>query len=123
MSSAVENAVGNYIRAVGERDEGVRAALLEACIAEDARVVTRERVVAGRDAIAAMVRRFIEDPAVEGFRLTSAIDLGVRTFRYSSMVQFRNGKVVEFFDAGEVDAEGKISFLLVFDGVLAQPPG
>jgi hypothetical protein len=123
MSSAVENAVGNYIRAVGESDGEVRASLLEACIAEDARMVTRERVIAGRDAIAAMVRRFVEDPEVEGFRLTSAIDLGLRTFRYSSTVQFRNGKVVEFFDAGEIDEEGKISFLLVFDGVLARPPG
>jgi hypothetical protein len=123
MSGAVENAVRTYIRAVGERDEGVRAALLEACIADEARMVTRGRVIAGRDALAEMVKRFVEDPELEGFALTSAIDLGTTTFRYSSIVKLRNGKVLEFFDAGEIDAEGKISLLLVFDGPLDHLPG
>jgi hypothetical protein len=51
--------------------------------------------------------------------LTSALDFGATTFRYTSVVEFRSGKVVEFFDAGEVGPDGKISLLLVFDGPLA----
>jgi hypothetical protein len=123
MAGAVENAVRTYIRAVGERDEEVRATLLEACIADEARMVTRSRVIAGRAALAEMVKRFVEDPELEAFALTSAIDLGATTFRYSSIVKLRSGRVLEFFDAGEIDAEGKISLLLVFDGPLDHLPG
>jgi hypothetical protein len=96
--------------------------LIEACIAADFRMVTRGRTIVGRAALAELVKRFLEDPEVASVRLTSAIDLGTTTFRYSSVVELRNGKVLEFFDAGEVDAEGKISLLLVFDGPLGAPP-
>jgi hypothetical protein len=121
MSNAVENAVLTYIRAATERDEQVRAALIEACIAANFRMVTRGRTIVGRAAFAELVKRFLEDPEVASVRVTSAIDLGASSFRYSSIVELRSGKVLEFFDAGEVDVEGKISLILVFDGPLGAP--
>jgi hypothetical protein len=54
-----------------------------------------------------------------GFRVASVIDAAGTTFRYRSIVQRRDGTSVEFFDAGEIDADGRIATLLVFAGPLA----
>ncbi|HEX4455542.1 MAG TPA: hypothetical protein VH143_32000 [Kofleriaceae bacterium] len=117
--SPVELAVQTYIRAAGERDPAARAALLEACVAEHARLVTRSSVIHGRAGIDAMVARFLGDPNMLGFRLTSAVDAAGSTFRYRSAVRRRDGTELEFFDAGETDADGQIVTLLVFAGALA----
>jgi hypothetical protein len=119
MASLVETAVQAYIRAAGERDPVVRAALLEACFAANGRLVTRSRVIQGREAISAMIDRFHADPTMEGFRMTSAVDAGATTFRYRSVAERQDGTTIEFFDAGEIDADGRICTLLVFDGPLA----
>ena len=119
MPSLVETAVQTYIRAAGERDPAVRATLLEACFAADGRLVTRSRVIQGREAISAMIGRFHADPTMRGFRLTSAIDTASTTFRYRSVAERHDGTSVDFFDAGEIDADGRICTLLVFDGPLA----
>jgi hypothetical protein len=123
MSSPVETAVQTYIRASGERDPAVRAKLLAACFAEDGRFVTRSAVIRGPAGVDAMIARFLADPAMLGFRMTSAIDAGGTTFRYRSVVDRRDGTTIEFFDAGEIDAEGRISTLLVFTGPLADVTG
>lgn len=122
MSSPVERAVETYIRAARERDPGVRAKLLEACFAEDGRIVTRSSVIRGRAAIDAMIARFHGDRDLLGFRMTTTIDAVGTTFRYGSVVERRDGTTVEFFDAGEIDADGKIVTLLVFSGPLASQP-
>jgi hypothetical protein len=119
MPSAVEKAVRTYIQAAEERDAKKRAALLSDCLAVDVRMVTRGTVLDGLAALEKMFERVHADPDFAGIRLTSALDLGSRTFRYASAVDFKSGKVVEFFDAGEVGPDGKISLLLVFDGPLA----
>lgn len=121
MSQAVEVAARTYIRAVEEADPAERARLLEACFAEDARLVTRSRVLRGRGEIDAMIARFLADPQVAGIRVASAVDAAGTTFRYRSFVDFRDGRSVEFFDAGEIDSDGKIATLLVFAGPLADP--
>jgi hypothetical protein len=119
MPSPVETAVQTYIRAGEERDPAVRAKLIEACFAENGRFVTRSGVLHGRAAVEAMITRFFSDPKVLGFRMLSVVDAVGTTFRYRSVVDFRDGTTTEFFDAGEIDADGKISTMLVFAGPLA----
>jgi hypothetical protein len=111
------------MRAVGERDPAARAKLIEACFAENGRVVTRSAVIRGRAGVDAMIARFHADPNVLGFRLASVIDAVGTTFRYRSIVEPRDGTSVEFFDAGEIDADGRIATLLVFAGPLADLAG
>ena len=119
MASAVETAVELYIRAGSERDPIARETLIEACFAEDGRFVTRSGVIRGRAGVDAMIARFLADPQNLGFRMTSAIDAVGMTFRYRSIVERRDGTTVEFFDAGEIDADGRIMTMLVFAGPLA----
>jgi hypothetical protein len=119
MPSLVEAAVQTYIRAAGEHDPAIRAKLLEACIADHGRLVTRSRVLKGVAAIDAMIARLQADPDVLGFRMASVIDAAGTTFRYRSIVERRDGTTLEVFDAGEIDADGKIVTLLTFAGPLA----
>lgn len=119
MPSPVEIAVETYIRASGERDPVARAALLAACFADDGRFVTRSGVLHGRAGVDAMIARALADPQLLGFRLTSRIDAVGTTFRYRSIVERRDGTSIEFFDAGEIDGDGRIATMLVFAGPLA----
>jgi len=123
MPTPVETAAETYVRAAGERDPAARAAMLEACFAEDGRFVTRSAVIRGRAGVAAMIARFQADPAVLSFGLASVIDAEGTTFRFRSIVVRRDGTSVEFFDAGEIDADGRIATLLVFAGPLADATG
>lgn len=119
MPSPVEVAVETYIRASGERDPVARAKLIEACFAEHGRFVTRSGVIHGRAGVDAMIARALADPQMLGFRVTSRIDAVGTTFRYSSLVERRDGTSIEFFDAGEIDDDGRIATMLVFAGPLA----
>jgi hypothetical protein len=119
MATAVETAVEMYIRAGSERDPIARAKLIETCFAEDGRFVTRSSVIRGRAGVDAMIARFLANPELIGFRLASAIDAVGTTFRYRSIVERRDGTTLEFFDAGEIDADGRITTMLVFAGPLA----
>jgi hypothetical protein len=114
----VELAVDTYIRANRERDPALREKLIEACFAPDGRLVSRSRVVQGHAALAAELTRFASDPEVLGFRLVSVIDAVGNTFRYRSVAELRDGRRLEFFDAGAIDASGRISVLLLFAGPL-----
>jgi hypothetical protein len=80
--------------------------------------VTRSGVIRGRAGIRAMLDRVLGDPENLGFRMASAVDAAGTTFRYRSFVVRRDGRELEFFDAGELDADGKITTLLVFAGSL-----
>ena len=120
MPSAVVRAVDTYIRAASERDPIVREALIEQCFAADGRMVTRSREIRGREALAAEIARFHADPQWRCIRMTSAIDAGGTTFRYHSVAERHDGTTAEFFDAGEIDAEGRIRLLLVFSGPLGE---
>ena len=119
MTSPVEAAVHTYVRAAGERDPATRAKLIELCFAEDARFVTRSAVIRGRAGVEALIARVLADPQLLGFRLASVIDAAGTTFRFRSIVERRDGTMLEFFDAGEIDADGRIATLLVFAGPLA----
>jgi len=123
MPSPVETAVQTYVRAVGERDPAVRAKLIEACFAEDGRFVTRSGVIRGHAGVDAMIARFHADPQVIAFRVASIVDAARTTFRFRSIVEHRDGTSTEFFDAGEVDANGRIATILVFAGPLADVTG
>jgi hypothetical protein len=120
MPTPIETAVQTYVALVQERDLAVRAKLLEACWAEDGRLVTRNGEIRGRAGISAMVDGFLADP--RGFRieLASVIDAKGTTFRFRARTFCRDGsEVPEVFDAGMVDADGRISLILTFAGPLA----
>jgi hypothetical protein len=68
--------------------------------------------------LAAELTRFVDDPELLELRIASVIDAVGNTFRYRSVVERRDGTRLEFFDAGEIDASGRIALLLVFAGPL-----
>lgn len=119
MSEPVEIAVETYVRAASETDATLRAQLLEACFATEGRFVTRGREIRGRAGVAAMLARAHADPQLLRIRLLSVIDAGGTIFRFRSRVEKRDGTSDEFFDAGEIDADGKICLILTFAGPLA----
>jgi hypothetical protein len=120
MPSPVETAVDTYIRAVSEPDPALRREMLDACFAADARFVTRSGELRGPAAIAEMVTRGLADPQVLGVRVV-AIDARGTTFRFQALTLLRNGQSLEVFDAGEIDAAGRIRLLLTFAGPLGKP--
>lgn len=120
MPSPVEVAVDTYIRAASERDPRARAELLEACFAEEGRMVTPSREIRGRAALAEMLDRFLSSPDVLGIRVTSAVDARGTTFRYRAVADMKDGRSLEAFDAGEIDEEGRIRLILTFAGPLSE---
>lgn len=120
MREPVEIAVQTYIRAASEPDPALRAQLLELCFAQEGRFVTRSREIRGRAGVAAMLTRVHADPQLLRVRLLSVVDATGTIFRFRSLVENRDGTSNEFFDAGEIDADGRISLLLTFAGPLAE---
>jgi hypothetical protein len=120
MRSVTETAVLGYVRAASEPHSESRATLLEACFAAEGRMVTGGREIKGRAALAEMLARAHADPDFAGIRMLSAIDTQGTLFRFRAAVARRDGSLVESFDAGEVDASGKISLILTFAGPLAE---
>jgi len=122
MPSAVEMAVDTYINAWSERDPAIRATMIEACFAVDGRIVTHSRQIRGRTELADEMTKFFADPQLLRVRVTSAIDARGTTFRFHAVVERSDGTSLESFDAGEIDASGRISLLLTFAGPLGEPP-
>lgn len=117
MPSVIETAVTTYIRAWAEPDPATRAAMLDACWAADGRLVTTNRELRGRAELAELMASFY--PRVLRIRLLSVIDAGKTSFRFRGLVDLRDGTAGEAFDAGEIDADGRISLILTFAGPLA----
>ena len=114
MSSLVERAVETYVAIPNERDPAGRIALIDACWAEDGRLVAHGGgTVRGRAAIAAMFERFLADSRVVRVRLVASDARGT-TFRFRHATDYADGTVTEGFDAGEIDDEGRIRLLLAF---------
>jgi hypothetical protein len=76
--------------------------------------VTRRREIRGRAGVAEMLTRFHADPRPFRVRLLSVVDATGTIFRFRSLVENRDGTSDEFFDAGEIDADGRISLILTF---------
>lgn len=119
MASPVEIAVDTYIRACCTRDPVERAELLEASLAPDVRMVTGGREIRGRAALIPELTRFLADPNLLRIRLVSAVDARGTTFRYRAVADMRDGTSAEAFDAGQIDADGRIALILTFAGPLA----
>ncbi len=119
MPSPVETAVDTYIRLWSERDPAAREAMIEACFAADGRIVTRGTPIRGRAGLAAAVQSFQADPQWRGIRIVSAIDAVGTTFRFIARLERHDGTFVDGFDAGEIDADGRIAVILTFGGRLA----
>jgi hypothetical protein len=109
MSTPVEIAVRTYAALPQEPDPAVRARMIEACWANDGRLVTRSGEVRGRAALAAMFDRFIADPRGFTVELASVIDAQGSTFRFCARTVARDGSSVpDVYDAGMIDADGRI---------------
>ncbi len=121
MPSAIEVAVTTYIRAWTEPDPATRAAMLDACWSADGRLVTAGRELRGRAALAEFMAAFF--PRLHRIRLLSVIDAGKTSFRFRGVAELRDGTSGEAFDAGEIDADGRISLILTFAGPLADAAG
>jgi predicted cupin superfamily sugar epimerase len=83
-------------------------------------MVTRSREIRGRASLAAALTGFLADPRLARVRLASAIDAEGTTFRYRAVAERWDGTTAESFDAGEIDASGRISLLLTFAGPLRE---
>ena len=122
MPSPSEIAAQTYVAAWQEPDAVARARLLEACFAVEGRIVSPGAVIRGRAALAAATEAFFADPRGLSARLTSAIDAQGPLFRFRSVVEDRDGRIVfDGLDAGEVDGEGRITVLLTFGGASPLP--
>lgn len=119
MPSPVQIAVDTYIRASTEPDPALREKMVEACFAADGRWVTRSRELRGRAELLEEMAKQLADPRLLRIRVVSEIDASGTTFRYRSVVERRDGSTLEFFDAGEIDASGRICLMLLFAGPLA----
>lgn len=120
MRSPVELAVDRYIRAWSEPDPLARSSLLEACFAADGRIIQRSGETHGRAALAEMIDHFVADPQWRRVRITSAIDAVGTTFRFRAAIDRHDGTTLELFDAGEIDATGRITLILTFVDPLAE---
>jgi hypothetical protein len=119
MPTPVEVAVDTYIRLWSEPDSARRAVMIETCFAADGRLVTGSGVIRGRAELAAAVTSFLADPQWRGIRIISAIDAHGTSFRFGALAERQDGTSAESFDAGEIDADGRIAVLLTFNGRLA----
>lgn len=120
MPKPVEVAVDTYIRAWSERDPAVRARMIEACFAAAGRIVAPNGEIRGRAALADAMAKFLADPEIVRMRVTSAVDARGTIFRFRVVTDRRDGTSLQSFDAGEIDAEGRISVLLTFGGPLGE---
>jgi hypothetical protein len=120
--NSVEAAVDTYIKASSERDPALRTTMIETCFAEGGRIVMRSREIRGRAALSAAIGGFLEDPQFIRIRVTSVIDARGTTFRMRAVVERKDGTSPESFDAGEVDASGRIALILTFAGPLGDAP-
>jgi hypothetical protein len=119
MPSPTEIAAQTYVAAWQEPDAVARARLLERCFAADGRIVSPGAVIRGRAALAKAIDDFFADPRGLSARLASGIDAQGPVFRFRSAVEDRDRRIVlDGFDAGEVDADGRITVLLTFSGIM-----
>jgi hypothetical protein len=114
MSSSTEAAVRTYAAAWDEPDAEKRARMIEDCFAADGRIATSGAGICGRDALAAAISEFRADPRGQTVRIEGAIDVQGRKFRIHTVVEQRDGSKTAFFDAGEVNADGRIAMLITF---------
>jgi hypothetical protein len=82
-------------------------------------MVTASREIRGRAALIQELTRFLADPKLLRIRLLSAVDARGTTFRYRAAADMQDGTSAEAFDAGQIDADGRISLILTFAGPLA----
>ncbi len=123
MTSSAEIAAQRYVALWQERDAAARLRLIDACFAKEGRIVSRGgTIIRGRAALAAAVDDFFADPRGLSARLSTAIDVQGPLFRFRSVVEDREGRIVfDGFDAAEVDSDGRIAVLLTFGASPAFP--
>jgi hypothetical protein len=117
MPSPAEVAAKTYVAAWQEPDAVTRARMLEGCFAVEGRIVSPGTAIRGRAVLAKAIDDFFADPRGLSARLVGAIDAQGPIFRFRSVVEDRDGRILfDGFDAGEIDVDGRIEVLLTFGG-------
>jgi len=117
MPTPTEIAARTYAAAWQEPDAAKRLEMIEACWATDGRLVTPSGGFRGRAALAKAMDAFRADPRGMTARIAEgSLDIQGVVFRFRSELEHRDGTIVPGFDAGEVDAEGRITTLITFNG-------
>jgi hypothetical protein len=115
-------AAQTYVAAWKEPNALTRARLIDGCFAAEGRIVSPGSVMRGRAALAGAIDDFFADPRGLSARIGSAIDAQGPIFRFRSVVEDRDGRIVfDGVDTGEVDVDGRITVLLTFGGASPAP--
>lgn len=115
MPTPIEQAIETYVRAWNERAPAARGELIEKCFATDGRIVTRSRTIRGRGGLDREIATLLADPQWKQIRL-GALDAAGTTFRLHGFADRHDGTSAHAFDAGEIDADGRIALILTFAG-------
>jgi hypothetical protein len=111
--------VESYVRAWHEGDEAVRRRLLEASWAADGIYTDPAETIVGRDALLAAIAAFQEQRPADRIDVRSRIDGFGHYFRFAWATVDGSGAVLrEGIDFGQLDAEGRIAYIVAFFGVV-----
>jgi ketosteroid isomerase-like protein len=116
----VDHAFAVYGKAWGEPDAGKRAAYLAEAWAKDGQFKDPSVVLTGAEALSRHIGGFLQQFPAAKLTMTSRTDSYGGTFRADWLLDFGDGKspVLEGFDFGELDSDGRIVKIAGFFGPL-----
>lgn len=112
----VAQTVATYGAAWNERDADARAALLEAAWSLDGTYQDPTGRADGRDALVAHIGGFQQTMPGHTIDQESGVDVYGNVFRFAWSMRNADGVVLEGFDYGELDADGRIARIVGFFG-------
>jgi hypothetical protein len=113
--SPAEIAARRYIAAWLDPDPRARARMIEACFAEDGRIILRGAELRGRAALARAIEAFVADPRRLTGRITDDVEAQDPLFRFRAVFELPDGtRQSSVQDIGEIDASGRITTIYSF---------
>jgi len=117
--SKAQSAVEGYFAAWNEKDPVRIAALVKACVAADAQLVSSTHSVTGAEALADFIVAFRQMRPDDAAILTSTVESVGAFFRFTGCGKQPDGTIYsDVMDVGELDADGRIKRLVTFDSAL-----
>lgn len=118
------DAVAAYGAAWNEADPAARRTILDAVWAADGVYCDPSTVVEGRDALSGHIGGFQEQMAGHAIVTTSGVEEHHGWFRFAWRLTAADGTpVVDGFDVGELDDDGRIRRIVGFFGPFPPPEG
>jgi hypothetical protein len=118
QAAQIENAVAAYAAAWNEPDALARTALLARAVADDVRLITGGREVAGRAALSAEVDSLHRATPGVRVRLTSVVEVLGNLCRFAGVAERADGsKLGEAFDTCACDETGRLRTVITFPTV------